>query len=305
MHLNNNNMEFAPVVIPTLNRYSHLKRLVESLKACNNANNTDLIIGLDYPPSDRYVEGWNDIKKYIGSVSGFREVILLESDRNLGVLGNIEALRQYVYNHGYNGIITIEDDNEVSPNFLDFMNFGIKECSKNSNIIAVCGYNYDFDDIRYDNNFYYSKDFSAWGWGTCIENHKKIKDSIISFDYIKETLTISNIIKAIYTKRIDLLRAIFYSCRKKVLLGDVFISWYLLVNNSKYCIFPALTKVRNWGHDGTGLDCGNIKEDVFRDQKIDMQRTFHAITDNVKVEELPNYKNIRHSYKKKIINAYK
>lgn len=40
----------APILIPTLNRYEHLKRCVESLAKNKLAKESELVIGLDYPP---------------------------------------------------------------------------------------------------------------------------------------------------------------------------------------------------------------------------------------------------------------
>ena len=51
--------EYAPILIPTLNRYEHFKRCVESLAKCTHAEKTELVIGLDYPPSERYQKGTN------------------------------------------------------------------------------------------------------------------------------------------------------------------------------------------------------------------------------------------------------
>ena len=50
-------MLYAPVVIPTLNRFEHFKQCLESLERCNNADKTEVYVALDYPPSDKYVEG--------------------------------------------------------------------------------------------------------------------------------------------------------------------------------------------------------------------------------------------------------
>lgn len=302
---NNTNYNFAPIIVPTLNRYTHFKRLVHSLTCCHNVDKTDLIIGLDYPPSDIYYDGWKSIKEYIKLISGFRSVIVLEAKQNLGVLGNLTELKKYVVSKGYCGVIMLEDDNEVSPNFIDFMNFGINECGKNTKILAVCGYNYDFDGIHYDKDFYFSKDFSAWGWGTTLEKYVYIKDFIVSFDYIKTTITIPNLIKAVFMRRIDLIRALFYSYRKHILLGDVMISWYLLIHDSQFCMFPALSKVRNWGHDGSGLDSGKIENDIFEGQEIDHNYQFDGIVDNNDIQELKNYNSIRLAYKKKILKAYR
>ena len=43
----------APVIIPTLCRYDHFKRLMESLNKCTWADKTDVYIGLDYPAKRR------------------------------------------------------------------------------------------------------------------------------------------------------------------------------------------------------------------------------------------------------------
>ena len=46
---------YAPVIIVTLNRYEHFKRCLDSLEKCTGANKTDVYVGLDYPPSEKYV----------------------------------------------------------------------------------------------------------------------------------------------------------------------------------------------------------------------------------------------------------
>ena len=58
-------MIYAPVIIPTLNRYEHFKNCLESLEACVGADFTDVYVALDYPPSEKYVEGWKKIDIYL------------------------------------------------------------------------------------------------------------------------------------------------------------------------------------------------------------------------------------------------
>ena len=48
-------MTFYPVVIPTLNRFDHFRNCVESLVRCTHADKTELIIGLDFPPYEKYI----------------------------------------------------------------------------------------------------------------------------------------------------------------------------------------------------------------------------------------------------------
>ena len=46
-------MYFSPVIIPTMNRYGHLKNLIDSLAKNKFASDTELYIGFDYPPLTR------------------------------------------------------------------------------------------------------------------------------------------------------------------------------------------------------------------------------------------------------------
>ena len=51
-------MVYAPVCIPTLNRVKHLSRCIESLQACKYADETELVIGVDFPSKDNHIKGW-------------------------------------------------------------------------------------------------------------------------------------------------------------------------------------------------------------------------------------------------------
>lgn len=51
-------MNYAPVIIPTLNRYDHFIKCLESLEKCSGAEYTEVFVALDFPPSNKYIEGW-------------------------------------------------------------------------------------------------------------------------------------------------------------------------------------------------------------------------------------------------------
>ena len=55
---------YAPVLIPTLCRYEHFKRCIESLSACTGAEHTDVYIGLDYPAKESHRAGYEQIKNF-------------------------------------------------------------------------------------------------------------------------------------------------------------------------------------------------------------------------------------------------
>ena len=58
-------MKYAPIIIPTLNRIEHLKRCITSLQKNPWAKYTPLIVSVDYPPNERYVEGYKKVCKYL------------------------------------------------------------------------------------------------------------------------------------------------------------------------------------------------------------------------------------------------
>ena len=53
-------MKYAPVIIPTMNRYNHFYACLESLERCTGSEHTDVYVALDYPPSEKYVDGWKE-----------------------------------------------------------------------------------------------------------------------------------------------------------------------------------------------------------------------------------------------------
>ena len=138
--------DYAPVFIPTLCRYEHFKRCVDSLSRCIGAKHTILIIGLDYPLKEIHWDGYHKIKEYIPSISVFKEVIVLERTENYGSKKNGDEAFKYIYER-YDRMILTEDDNEFSPNFLEYINKGLVQYKNNPNVFAICGYMYPFVNV--------------------------------------------------------------------------------------------------------------------------------------------------------------
>ena len=49
--------------------------------------------------------------------------------------------------------------------------------------------------------------------------------------------------------------------------GDIVITIHLF-QNSKYCLFPVKSRVRNNGHDGTGANCITFEDDLYKKQEL-------------------------------------
>lgn len=263
---------FAPVLIPTLNRYEHFKRCVESLSACTHAEKTDFFIFLDYPLKDAHWEGYELIKAYLPNIKGFKTVNVIEREKNYGAVENIFKSMEYVFDK-YDRLIFSEDDNEFSPNFLDYINKGLEKFENDPNIVAICGYNYPIVMPKnYIHNYYYYEAFSAWGFGAW--KNKPIKE-FYNPDEIIGLLTNKKFIKKSiqYYGLAQLFSLLIAVNRKVVKYGDGAITINLLKEN-RFCVFPTVTKLRNHGHDGSGVNCGIVKDNTFIKQRIDIYFEF-------------------------------
>ena len=255
-------MIYAPIIIPTLNRFEHFRACVESLANCSGADKTDLFISVDYPPSEKYMNGYKEIIDFVNSgIKGFKKVYIYIQEKNLGVGGNLYFLRDIVFSK-YDRLICTEDDNIFSPCFLEYINKGLEKHGNNKHVLGICGYNYPITMPQsYCNkyNYYYAKEFSAWGTG-----------------YLKERISEANIFMNVeYGKTIikkhwrkltwNIRRIIIDSIKRHKLYGDLNRTLYLIDTDS-YCVFPTENLVVNKGHDGSGVNCGNSKNDKFSKQ---------------------------------------
>lgn len=50
--------DYTPIMIPTLCRYEHFRRCLESLQRRTHANETDVYVGLDYPAKESHWDGY-------------------------------------------------------------------------------------------------------------------------------------------------------------------------------------------------------------------------------------------------------
>ena len=271
---------FAPVLIPTLNRFDHFRRCLESLEKCTWAEKTDVYVALDYPPSEKYVEGWKKIDSYLlekEKYNGFKKLYVRRREQNCGVgkpNSNSSLLLDEVRRYSDRYIFS-EDDNEFSPNFLDYINKGLEIYKEDERIFAICGYNYQQIDMKgYDHEYYFSHEISAWGYGSWF---------IDRIDYIRATVRkpgyLIGLVKSVPmskflsngTKLCNLLEDIGLAFH-----GDSYYTYYEWSNNI-YCVFPTVSLVRNFGHDGSGEHCVMIDGyNPFINQIIDERKTFDS-----------------------------
>lgn len=264
---------FAPVLIPTLCRFEHLKRLLESLERNRYATETDVYVALDYPLKESHWPGYKKILEYIdGREFNFKSFNVIKRERNYGFgeNGNLMTLLRQV-SQSYDRYIFTEDDNEFAPGFLEYMNLNLERYKDDPHTLYVCGYLSISQHIESDYTQYRNHIFSAWGYGSWFKKREFMNDR----KRLLETILANPVFRhprTVYDKEHYL--SIVSMSKGSPWLGDGVISAYMKCNDMK-SVFPTLSMVRNHGWDGSGTHGGCIE--AYSHQEINESDSYQIV----------------------------
>lgn len=260
-------MKYAPVIIPTLCRSQHFMRLMESLKRNAWARHTEIYVGLDYPPAERYREGWEAIGRYLEEtdLSAFKAVHVLRRERNMGALANTRRLMDEVARE-HDRWITLADDLDVSPCFLEYIDRCMERYDDDPQVVAVCGYSYPvpWDVSEGATCLLQSLNAAEWGTGYWVGKTRGIMEHMRSGASARALPQVLR--ERLYERMIDPCRREYFddACspwmksRSMVRrFTDIGMRCYLAVTG-RCAVTPVVSKVRNHGFDGTGVYCGAV-----------------------------------------------
>lgn len=280
----NETISYAPVIIPTLCRYNHLKNLIESLGNCTCAKSTDVYISLDYPLKESHKEGYYSIRKYIHTdevKSKFKNLFIIEQTKNIGASANINFLVNLVKNK-YDKWIFTEDDNVFSPNFLDFINKGLELYKNDSTVLAINGYR-QLPKLKTNGNTFIRQNvgFSAWGYGIWKDKYELLLNDIEN-NYFESIIHDYKIIKKIKRNGWNRLNALINIVHvKDKTITDWFFNIYMAAKDMDV-IMPTISTVRNCGWDNSGINCSASNKqlaEAHMTQPIDDNAIFEYIGD--------------------------
>jgi len=257
-------MPYAPVVIPTLNRVEHIRRCLESLKRSPLASETDIYIGLDYPPSEKYADGYKRMKEYLNSgIEGFHTVNIIYREHNLGGIKNGDLLTFDALER-YGRCIYTEDDNEFAPGFLEYMNDALDKYEDDESILAVYAYRPRVKNLSSNSNeAFVTTYFSAYGYG-CWQKKEAELEKRLNVGYIEDLTCSKSKLKQMSHK---LPESICYLCSILLRKEEVYktadgklelIDTERIVHaiaEHKFLLCSPIPLVKNWGYDGSGENC--------------------------------------------------
>lgn len=291
-------MIYYPVLIPTLNRAEHLKRCIDSLARNTGAENTEVYISVDFPPHERYKEGYEEVKKVLSSVdlSTFKKLHVFFQENNLGPGGNSAFLRTQI-EEKYDAYIFSEDDNEFAPNFLEYINKGLEIYKDNPKVLAVCGAK-DTNWETNGKNILFTKLFAAYGVGIWIDKRKReisLGEGVILPEKPYSPKQMYKLYKRnaclFYLYVVAILstdRGLFWKNSETVNWCDTVHSIYMHFTDA-VCIAPAIAKSRTWGNDGSGVNMA--KSDIDPEKETPLDESLHFEYDGGDIEFIEeNYK---------------
>lgn len=295
-------MNFSPVIIPAFNRYEHLKKCVDSLAKNKFAPDTELYIGLDFPPNEKYEDGYKKVKTYISTITGFKKINIIERNKNWGAIENIKDLIRIVIAK-HDRFIFTDDDNEFSPCFLEYINNGLEKFKDDKTILSIQGFSYPIEYPTSESNVIkMQRYYSDWGYGIWKDRYEILRDTITQgyFDkmfYDKKQYALlkkksrKNYIYAFGLCSPEKTSFRINPIRPNIRPMDYTSSIFQCVNNM-YSIMPKTTLVKNNGWDNSGIHCAANSPiaRLFIDQKLDNKDTYKEFIIDEKETNLVNKK---------------
>ena len=262
-------MSFAPILISVYNRPDHFLKCINSLSECEGAKSSILYITSDYAKTEKDTNAVSKVREIIKNIKGFKKVIpvFTETNSNGKVINDThsEILEKYGL------VIYAEDDNIFSKQFLNYMNEGLRKFKNDPNVFSISGYNYPIEIKNREQEIYFWTGFSAWGYATWRDKYFKMKSLMTPNEngiyYIKDFMSSIFNIKKLSKISPHYIPALTHCLKNNKVYVDSFVCLYMF-NENMLTVFPKATYVRNIGHDGSGLHCVGLNDDIYLKQEL-------------------------------------
>ncbi len=153
----------APVAMFVYNRLDNTRQTVEHLKRNHLASETPLYVFSDGGKDEKSWAKVNELRQYLHTIKGFKEVNIIERTENIYLERNIiEGINHVLQRH--DTIIVLEDDICTSPVFLTYMNEALRKYEDNNRIMHISGFTHL--DIPQYGDTYLTPFMAGWGWAT-------------------------------------------------------------------------------------------------------------------------------------------
>lgn len=239
----------APIVIFAFNRPTSLQRMLNTLKQNPEYENSEKFFFIDGARNPHEQTLVNEVVDIARNESN--NVVCNPSNLGLGtnVIKGVSTVLAT-----YSRAIVLEDDLELMPGFLRFMNEGLNQFESDPRILSICGYSLRIKPPKsYSSTIYLSDRTSSWGWATWADRWAKVDWTVSDW---QEFSTDTNAVRAFNRAGSDMFAML------KAYMEGKNRSWairfcYHQFRHSMWSVHPIKSLVDN---NGFGVDATNCRQ---------------------------------------------
>ncbi len=268
-------MKYAPLIVFAYNRPEHLRRTLESLAANAEAVETDLFIFIDGPKENDSTGKTNQVLQVAKNLpeNWFKSVSITASLTNRGLAAAvIHGVSEVINQYGY--AIVTEDDSLVDISYLKFMNEALNFYENVKDIWSVGGY---CPPMRLPEEYKYgvvkTQRCSSYAWATWKDRWQRIDWDMSNYNKFRFNFSARKAFNQWGEDRASMLDdQMNHRVNSWAIRFD-----YSMYENKMYNIVPAVSLVKNIGHDGSGTHStvDSSSNDSFavdlRNEKLDFE----------------------------------
>ncbi|MEM1439433.1 MAG: hypothetical protein AAF545_09780 [Pseudomonadota bacterium] len=261
----------APIAVFAFNRPDHLAATLAALLRCRGADESPIHVFADGPRHSGEADAIDATRRVAVDMLGDRAEFRF-AEGNQGLAASISAgVGELVERFGR--VIVVEDDLELSQEFLSYMNAALNRFEASPEILQVSGFSYEVASFSDRDEGLVFPLTTTWGWATWERAWRRYDPEATDWEQLISDKTLA--------RRFNLDGAYDYTTMlKRQMRGQLDswgIRWYWSVFRAGgLVVYPPQTLVVNRGMDGSGTHGRGLltrfgqRESVMRDTPVDL-----------------------------------
>lgn len=242
----------APIAVFAFKRPDHLRSTLTALQANPEFSSSPVHVFCDGP---RTVAEETDVlaaRKVVRMLVP-QHAVIIERQVNLGLDRSIISGVTELCDK-YGSVIVIEDDLEVAPNFLAYMNAALNRYASESEVMQISGYQFPVSLLGPGSAIFLPYT-TSWGWATWQRAWRQLDLAVPTFSMLRDN--------AALRRAFDLDGSYPYFKMLNRSLERPFPNWDIVFYTNVFSmqgvvLHPLVSLVRNNGFDGSGNNCGSF-----------------------------------------------
>jgi hypothetical protein len=226
-------------------RASKLKQCINALLQNPECPELEIIFFSDGYKGEKDQKGVLEVREYIDSITGFKNVQKHYRDRNFSTGPNFKEGLSFLCAN-YERFIVVEDDLIVSSNYIKYLSDGLEFYKNEESVFCVTAYNFPIKKSNYKYDTIVYKRFCSYGWGGWSNRFKNV---IWDHDELNNLMNTSPGFKPrLNAEGHDLVSMLKKQIKGVISTWDVQLQVHVAENRLKV-IYPVISKVNNIGFD--------------------------------------------------------